>query len=222
MDIFIRYKKYIILSVGFIFLFIFVLWYVHNNNNQIELEDNTTLSVIPNEQKITTSTNNKFYIDIKGAVKKPGVYEVSHDDKVIDAIKLAGGLSKNAVTNNINLSQKLKSEMVIYIFTKNELTTKLISNYTTIPCKCETIEVNNCIKEETTTKNIDNPSNNKININIASINELTTLSGIGESKAKAIITYREENNGFKSIDEIKNVSGLGESLFEKIKDNITV
>ena len=144
-------------------------------------------------------------------------------DKVIDAIEKAGGLTKNGVTSNINLSQKLKSEMVIYIFTKSELTSKTTTNkpITTTSCKCETIEVNNCI---TTTKVVDSTEevSSKININTALTNELMSLPGIGESKAKAIIEYREHNGLFNTIEDIKNVSGLGDSIFAKIQDSITV
>ena len=85
-------------------------------------------------------------------------------------------------------------------------------------CECETIEVNNCIKDEQVIENTDS----KININTASLEQLMTLSGIGEAKAKAIIEYRESNGGFKSIEDIKNVSWIGDALFEKIKDFISV
>ena len=69
---------------------------------------------------------------------------------------------------------------------------------------------------------VNNKSDNKVSLNNATLEELMTLSGIGESKAKAIIKYREEENVFKSIEDIMNISGIGTSLFEKIKDNITI
>ena len=182
------------------------------------------------------NNNVSFYVDVKGAVKKPGVYEFNDGDKVIDAIKKAGGLAKNGITSNINLSQKLKSEMVIYIFTKNEITTKTVvsnsvASINNTPCKCETIEVNNCTtKDDVVIKSDSNATNDsdnisissKININTATVEELSKLSGIGSSKAEDIIKYRTENGSFKTIDDIKNVSGLGEALFGKIKDSITV
>lgn len=233
MQILNQYKKYIILGISISLLVVFSFWYFNEKN--VDSVVNTIASEITT--KNTQKNTSGFYVDVKGAVKKPGVYEFSDGDKVIDAIKKAGGLTKNGVTSNINLSQKLKSEMVVYIFTKSELTTKSINTSnnnvitTTMPCKCETIEVNNCInKEDTTIKEdynkdkIDKNSetNSKININIASTEELTKLSGVGLAKAEAIVSYRNTNGYFKTIEDIKNVSGLGDALFDKIKDNITV
>ena len=240
MQIINRYKKYFILSFALMLLVLFVVMYFKETKlasplntfaEEISLEKTTTKCI---------STNDKtFFVDVKGAVKNPGVYEFNDGDKIIDAIVKAGGLAKNAVTSNINLSKKLTSEMVVYIFTKSELTTKKVDtttknevssqtytttkvtpNNTYIPnsdCTCETIEVNNGIDEIN-----DNISNSKININTANIEELTKLTGIGQSKAEAIITYRNNNGYFKTIEDIKNVSGLGEALFEKIKYSITV
>lgn len=157
-----------------------------------------------------------IYVDIKGAVKKPGVYKMEIGSIVQDVIMRAGGLKTNAYTKNINLAQVLKNEMVIYIFSNSEIkkATEVIITDTT--CKCEVIEVNNCTSEKTTTNN-----KSLVNINTATLEELLTISGIGESKAKSIIEYRNTNK-FTSIEDIKNVSGIGESLFVKIKDYITV
>lgn len=180
-------------------------------SNELELVDLTT----------TTSEEGKksIFIDIKGAVKKPGVYETDENSKVIDAITLAGGLKSNADTSNINLSQHLKDEMVIYIFTENELkkSDEKIACDTT--CKTEVIEVNNCTEK---TSSVNNEKNDKlININTASKEELMSLSGIGEAKADAIIAYRNEKQ-FATIEDIMEVSGIGESVFATIKDSITV
>ena len=145
------------------------------------------------------------------------MYEFKKNDRVIDAINMAGGLLKNANTSNINLSQKLVSEMVIYVMNNSEIKngSKVVSCDT--KCKTEVIEVNNCVEEKKleTTKD-------KININTATVEDFTSLSGIGEAKAKSIIEYRNSNGNFKNIEDIKNISGIGEALFNKIKDNITV
>lgn len=159
-----------------------------------------------------------FYVDVKGAVKKEGVYLVKEGDRVIDAITLAGGLSKNANTSNINLSKRLKSEMVVYVYTNNEIKKGSVKSECDTECNCEVLEVNNCVESNNET----NKNTNLVNINTASKSELMTLSGVGESKAEAIISYREENGKFKSIEDIKNVSGIGEAMFEKIKGSITV
>lgn len=189
-------------------IFLLICYIKSNKNNQEEI---LTLNEVT--EKITTKNIEKQYIDIKGSVKKPGVYEFKKNDRVIDAINMAGGLLKNANTSNVNLSQKLTSEMVIYISNNNEIKNDNNKINCDTKCKVEVIEVNNCVDE--------NNKKNKININTATVEDFTNLNGIGESKAKSIIQYRETNGDFKSIEDIKNISGIGESLFNKIKDSIT-
>ena len=104
--------------------------------------------------------------------------------------------------------------MVIVTYTNNEIKKGSKTLECDTECNCEVIEINNCIESK--------ESSTKININTASIDELMTLSGVGESKAKAIIAYREENGEFKTIEDLKEVSGIGDALFENIKDGITV
>lgn len=182
---------------------------------------------IEEELKVTTTikVEKNIFVDVKGAVKKPGVYEVKENAIVNDCIKLAGGITSSGTLSNINLSKKVTDEMVIYVFKKSEITTSAKNE---IPCTTEVIEINNCPiitdnqtsnndKKETTTDTIGK----KVNINTATKEELTTLTGIGESKANSIIEYRKTNQ-FKSIEELKNVSGIGEALYESIKDSITV
>ena len=236
MERFKEMKKYIYLIGGLLLLVIFVFIYFNREDDSIIL-DNTLSEVSDDINTTTLITDNKVFIDIKGAVKKPGVYELSNDDKVIDAINKAGGLKSDADTSNINLSKKLTNEMVVYIFTKNELkttikttissaltttkksttsTTKIIDN----TCHCETIEINNCINEEE--NNSSNEDDSKININTATKDELMTLNGIGDAKATAIIEYREQKGSFSSIEDIINVTGISETIYDKIKDNIKV
>lgn len=205
--------KYIIIML--IVLFIGLMIYFIKMNDKEAYED--TLTFNETTTKTTSEVFEKNYIDIKGSVKNPGVYEFKKNDRVIDAINMAGGLLKNANTSNINLSQKLVSEMVIYVMNNSEIKngSKVISCDT--KCKTEVIEVNNCVEENNIEK-----SNDKININTATIEQFTSISGIGEAKAKNIIEYRNNNGNFKSIEDIKNISGIGEALFNKIKDNITV
>lgn len=201
-------KKLIIIIGGVIgILIIGVLSVFYYKDDDLEIEKPIIIN------NTSDSSENKIYVDIKGAINKPGVYQVDDNTLVNDVITLAGGLTKNGVTTNINLSKKVTDEMVIYIFTKNELT-KVTT--TTPIIKTEIIEVNNCIKEE----NMES-SNGLININTASKEELMNVSGIGESKADAIIEYRKTNS-FKSIEDIMNISGIGESVFAKIKTYITV
>lgn len=159
-----------------------------------------------NDNKIS-----KMFVEVKGAVQKPDVYEVNEGSIVNDVIKLSGGFLSDAYTDNINLSQKLEDEMVIYVYKESEIKEE------------EKPKVSENNKSEVSNTNKDNASqNSKININTASKNELMKLSGIGAVKAEAIISYRNEFGKFKTIDELQKVNGIGEATFAKIKDNITI
>ena len=199
--------------------------------------------VIEDVESNCETTNNSFYVEVKGAVKKPGVYEVSNNNIINDLITLAGGFNKNAYTNNINLSKRLSRELVVYVYTKSEYKKddSKVEIKETI-CECPTYEISDCIddlaseivnennditKEESISKsNVVSEHNSTntelININLASKDELMSLPGIGESKAIEIINYRNNNGTFALIEDIKNVSGIGNAIYEKIKGYITV
>lgn len=142
-------------------------------------------------------------VDVKGQVKMPGVYSSSQGERVIDVIQRAGGLTENADESKVNFAEHVQDAMVIYIPAMGE-------------------EGN--IPEGIT----GNPSDTggakqgKMNLNKADESELQSLSGIGPSKAAAIIEYRETNGPFKSIEDLKNISGIGDKTFEKLKDLISV
>lgn len=189
-------------------------------------------------KKVTVVASNKVVketktikIDIKGNVQNPGVYELDENSRVIDAINIAGGLKENSNTELINLSQKLKDEMVIIVYTNKEiekyLKDKKQNNLVYIEVeKCPDNINEACINKNSsnnTNKTKTNNNNNKlVSINTATVEELQKIQGVGESKAKAIVEYRNTNGNFNSIEDIKNVSGIGDSLFEKIKNSITI
>ena len=176
-------------------------------------------SIVKSEVKEESKT---VYVDIKGAINNPGVYEVDSNSRVIDVIKLAGDLKEEADTSILNLSKKVEDEMYIIVYTKEEMSAykeKLVPNKTIVKevekkIACPDEDNDACLN---TNKSVEG----KININSASKEELESLPGIGESKANSIIEYRNSNK-FNSIEDIKNVNGIGDSLFEKIKDNIEV
>lgn len=206
---------------------------------EIELEEKNNFHEISKQEKeiegLTENIEDKneelknVYVDIKGAVKKPGVYEISEDKKVIDVLELAGGLAANANTTMINLAKKVFNEMVIIIYTDEEVKSAnkqdAIVKIVEKECICPEIKNDACLNSSDTEKN-DNQDkeeiSRKVNINKATLEELLTVSGIGESKAKAIIEYRQQNGEFKKIEDIMEVSGIGEALYEKIKNNITI
>lgn len=195
------------------------------NNNSDTSKDNSSSKQASLEENKESKVA-KYYIDIKGFVKKPGVYEVTADNIVNDCIKLAGGLLKNADTTTINLSKKVSSEMVIYIPKKEEVikttTNTTVTKDKEIPNDAVVSDNNKSNSSISKDNNTQTPNRTLVNINTATIQELTTLSGIGDAKAQDIIDYRTLNGNFKTIEDIKNVSGIGEALYAKIKDYITV
>lgn len=227
MEFFLKYKYYFI---GGIFIILVGLgltcFLVFNKKDPISSME----SIVKTEESIdkVEEESGICLVDIKGAVKNPGVYQLDCSSIVNDVIASAGGLKSTASTLDINLSKKICNEMVIIISTKNQVAKEEKS---TQICECESVTINNCEKETITSNEENTIQNNnsintsvsgKISINTATKEQLMTLSGIGESKAIAIIEYRQTNGEFKSIEDIKNVSGIGDSLFEKIKEHITV
>lgn len=203
--------KYIIIAI--IILVALVVSYVLSLDNKEVSAENVEITKMD-----VTNVTSKVYVDIKGSVKKPGVYQVPADSIVWDIVNLSGGFTKNAYTKNINLSQKVKDEMVIYVFSKSEMSKMNNTVKTDTACTTNVINYDNCI---TTEKNATETSTSLVNINTASKEELMNVSGIGASKADSIIAYRIKTP-FSKIEDIMNVSGIGESLFDKIKKYITV
>ena len=220
-------KKYIwVILVIFVLLFLFI---ANSSNEEVVLEEQLKEKEV--EEPIIQEENKKIKVDIKGAVNNPGVYEVLENSRVSDAINISGGLTKDADTSTINLSKIIFDEMVIIIYTKDEIAEMLKGDtsikYIEKECICPKLENDACIEdkiENVPNNNLNNDSsssNNKVSLNKASLDELMTLDGIGEKKAQAFIDYRNKN-GFKSIEEIMEVDGIGSTTYEKIKDRLTL
>ena len=202
-------KKLILILLGISLLLggtIFII-YKNNKNTKEEVVD------IFKEEKEEVKENKKEDKTTKVIVVNPGVYEVNSTSRVNDVISLAGGLLEGADTSKINLAKVVEDEMTIIIYSTEEVLEKFREEN----CVCEKCDITNdaCISSTTT-------DNQLININTADEKELQNINGVGETKAKSIIEYREENGLFTTIEDIKNVSGIGDSLFEKIKAYITV
>lgn len=172
-----------------------------------------------------TKVISKIQVEIKGAVKNTGVYQLEDGSRVKDLIDKSGGLTKDADTSVLNLSKELKDEDVVIIYTDKEIA-EMKKGSTSIKyiekqCVCPKLENSACFDEI-----IDNSESvinktSKVSLNTSTLEELLTIPGIGESKAKLIIEYRN-NNGFKKIEDIMNVKGIGSGIFEKIKDYIII
>ncbi|MEG1311279.1 MAG: helix-hairpin-helix domain-containing protein [Romboutsia sp.] len=167
------------------------------SNNQTENEMKVEKDVGEVKEKIIT-------IHISGEVNSPGVVSIEYDKRLFDAVEKLGGLTENADFNKINLAMKIEDE-----------------KHYIIPKIGEKLELYN-ISEENNILNSENENSNKININIATIQELESLPGIGEATANKIVNYRKESGEFKSIEEIKNVNGIGDKKYDSLKDSITI
>jgi len=136
-------------------------------------------------------------VDVKGEVKKPGVYEVSTEYRVNDVIQMAGGFTEDADESQINLAQKVHDEMIIVVFKLGDEPSS---------------EENNTGRDST----------GKVRINYATQEEIETLNGVGPSKAQAIIQYRDENGLFQSAEDLLQVSGIGEKTLENFRDQLQI
>lgn len=144
----------------------------------------------------------EIVVEIKGEVKNPNIYKLNENSIIEDLINKAGGLTEFADISKINRAEKLQDHIAIVIPNKNDPNSQ------------------NTISSSVSASSTQ--GNSLVNLNTATDIELQSLPGVGPSKAKSIIEYREKNGGFKSIDEIKNIKGIGESSFEKLKDKITI
>lgn len=138
-------------------------------------------------------------VDVKGAVKTPGIYDLPVGSRINDAVQKAGGLTDNADSKSINLAQKIGDEALVYVPTKGE-----------------------DISQATQSNDSNSKENKKVNLNKASLEELKQVKGLGAKRAQDIIDHRETNGKFKSVDELKKVSGIGAKTIEKLKEYVTV
>lgn len=159
----------------------------------IPLKENLTV-----EETIEYVEDPIVFVEVKGAVMKPGVYELSDGDRVLKAIEMAGGYIESSNSKHINHAERVKDEMVIYIPKEDE-------------------EV-----EESPLATNGSSQSALVNINNADATVLTTLPGIGVAKAEAIIAHREQSGAFKDKQDLTKVSGIGQKTFEKLEPLITV
>ena len=169
---------------------------IDNANESLE----TISSSLETEAKQEEIVKKEIYVHICGEIINAGVYCLEEGSRIADLIELAGGFTKKADLNYTNQAQKLNDGEKIYIPSKEEVSKSEVLDKSTV----------------------SSSSADKININTADKSVLMTLSGIGESKAEAIIRYREEHGGFSSIEQLKEIEGIKDGVFNKIKDKIVV
>lgn len=140
-------------------------------------------------------------VDVKGAVKSPGIYDLPVGSRVNDAVQKAGGLTDQADSKSLNLAQKVSDEALVYVPSKGE--------------EVAGQQAGSGVPSSTS-------KDKKVNLNKASLEELKQVKGLGGKRAQDIIDHREVNGKFKSVDELKKVSGIGAKTIEKLKDYVTV
>lgn len=152
----------------------------------------------PQQQKIIettvlqSDTPSSVYVDVKGEVVTPGVYHLPVGSRVKDVIELAGGLKDSADKTRLNLAQIVTDEMVIMVYANGQA-------------------------DVVVGKEIG-----KINLNTATKEQIMTLKGIGESKAAAIINYRQTKGVFKKLEDLKNIKGFSDKMIETLKSEVSV
>ncbi|MBO0927129.1 helix-hairpin-helix domain-containing protein [Staphylococcus sp. 30400_3112M30941] len=216
-DFFNQWKVYIISAiVSFILLAGFIFWRQDHqlqnnkvNNNDASFKqlntDNNNIKLVEGQNKDgdkRTKNKGPVYVDIKGAIKHPNVYKMSSADRVIDLLNKAE-LLEDADVSQINLSEKLTDQKMIYIPHKGQ---------------------KNIESQLGTNKLQVNQSNTsvKVNLNTASASELMSVPGVGQTKANAIIEHRNQQGAFQDIEELKKVKGFGSKTFEKLKSYFTI
>ena len=155
-------------------------------------------TMLAEKTEVSTTQETVIFVDIKGAVKNPGVYQMKVGDRVKDALEAAGGLTAEADSQKVNLAQRVEDQMVIVVPKVGE--------------EAEEIPAGATSKEEA--------KEGKVNINTATVEELKTLKGVGEKKAEAIIEYRKKNGSFQTKEDLMKVRGIGKKLFESFQERI--
>ena len=177
---------------------------VQETNLQAEVtavsKDSVSEKEVRKEEKEEPLEQDLITVDVKGAVKSPGIYDLPVGSRVNDAVQKAGGLTEQADSKSLNLAQKVSDEALVYVPTKGEEASQQSGSGAT----------SSTSKEK------------KVNLNKASLEELKQVKGLGGKRAQDIIDHRETNGKFKSVDELKKVSGIGAKTIEKLKDYVTV
>ena len=181
------------------------LFWMSRQGEEVE-EADTSLAettILPQEVEDKTTVSTVIYVDVKGEVHHPGVYQMKAENRVKDLIEAAGGFTPLADDQKLNLAQLLEDQMVIVVPKKGE-------------------EVNSELAQAPTSQKKEVGKEGKVNINTATVEELKTLKGIGEKKAEAIIEYRKKNGSFKNKEELMKVRGIGKKLYESFQERVIV
>lgn len=208
--------------ISVIALTIFSIVTQHKSNKTDDMLVNNITSMSSSSEKnisshLETSNSGKIVVDIKGNIKKPGIYTMKTGMRISQVIDLAEGFLSNADQKQINLAQKVTDEMVIYVPAKGEVKENKVAATTTV-------QGSSVIDAGSSSAGTQDKSNDEatINLNTATKEQLQGLTGIGPKKAEQILQYREEHQSFKTTDELKEVGGIGDKTYESLKDSLAV
>ena len=151
-----------------------------------------------------SSQPDKIYVDLKGAVKHPGVYALDQGSRVFDLLEMAGGLTEDAAERALNQAQLLVDQQSLYVPTIEEWEAESQGPQANLVGSQGPL--------------VSSPNSGKVNVNQADLAQLETLPGIGAKKAQAIIDYRTANGSFHSLEDLGKVKGIGSKMLEKLKD----
>ncbi|AVK60605.1 competence protein ComEA [Lactobacillus sp. CBA3605] len=171
----------------------------------------------------TASSVGPLYVDVKGAVNQPGLYQVQATTRIADVIALAKGLQPQADQTQLNLAAKVTDQQVVYVPVKGEQVPATAKQ--PAGASASSVASGNGISQAATTVPSQanaSTSTGPINLNTADVSALQQLAGVGQKKAERIIAYRDTHGGFKSVDDLKQVSGIGDKTLEKFRDQLTV
>ena len=196
------------IKVGVLFVCLIIgmgLFWMSRQGEEVE-EAATSLAettILPQEVEDKTTVSTVIYVDVKGEIHHPGVYQMKAESRVKDLIEAAGGFTPLADDQKLNLAQLLEDQMVIVVPKKGE-------------------DVNSELSQAPIPQKKEVGKEGKVNINTATVEELKTLKGIGEKKAEAIIEYRKKNGSFKNKEELMKVRGIGKKLYESFQERVIV
>ena len=159
-------------------------------------------------EETTTIMPQNCYVDIKGEVLRPGVYEFSCESRMQDLIKKAGGFTEEADETKINLAQKITDQMQMIVPNVNSKQEGGVTE-------------GNSEKENSSNTTPSNSKQGTVNINTATLEELQTIKGIGKKKAEAILQYRKEHGPFRTKEDLLQVKGIGKKALEAIESQVT-
>ncbi|WP_411738660.1 helix-hairpin-helix domain-containing protein [Peribacillus sp. S4] len=204
-------RKMTMITVAVAFVAGGIYFFSQQGEDPADTED--IFSITAKEAEMEQSVNESaaepeiIKVDVKGAVKSPGIFTAQAGDRVIDLISAAGSFTEKADTDKVNFAQIIEDQMVIYVPEIGEEDKGDLEN----------IQVGT--SGDAITKGT---SGGLVNLNTATQEDLQTLTGIGPSKANAILEYRETIGKFKEVDELKQVTGIGDKTFERLRDSISV